>query len=105
MSNWTEGPVSRELPHFALSHDSHASPVALVGHPAIDGRFAVEFLVPRDSDDEVLQIVVREVLHEIDFYLDNVGGPNPWEYAIYHCGTMSNVIPPVHWSYFKPSDS
>ena len=63
------------------SHDSHGSPVALVGHPAIDERFAVELRVPRDSDDESLQSVVRDVLHEIDFHLDEVGGPNPWEHA------------------------
>ncbi len=79
------------------------SPVALIGQPAIDGRFAAELLVPRDSDDEGLQRVVHEVLHETDFYLDEAGGPYPWGYAIYHCGTASNVHSRVHWSYFKPS--
>ena len=105
MSNWTEGPVNRQLPHFALTHDGHESPLALIGKPMIEGRFAVEFLVSRDCDDEALQRVVRKVLHEIDFYHDEAGGPNPWEYAIYHCGTMSNLIPPVHWNYMRPSRS
>ena len=102
MSNWTEGPINRELPHFALTHDSYPSPVAVIGHPAIDGRFAVEFLVPRDSDDLALQSVVGDVLREIGFYLDEAGGPNPWEYARYHCGTTSNAYSTVHWGYFEP---
>ena len=102
MSNWTERPVSRELPHLVLSHNDHTSPVALVG-PEIDGKLGVGFLAPRDSDDEILQGVVRDVLHEIGFYLDEAGGPDPWGYAIYHCGTASNIYSSVHWSYVKRS--
>jgi hypothetical protein len=104
-SKWEERPVDRQQPHFVISHGpiSDASPVALVG-PEIDGKFGVEFLVPRDSEDEHVQSVVRDVLREIDYYLDELGEPHPWAYAIYHCSTMSNLIGRVHWSYYEPSD-
>src|SRR5262245_7151271 len=104
MSNWTERPVSRGEPHFVLSHrhDDYASPVALVG-PAIDGKFAVELLIRGDSADELEQDVVRDVLKEIDFYLNEVGGPDPWVYARYHCGTAANAYSRVRWGYFEAS--
>jgi hypothetical protein len=50
--------------------------------------------------------ILAEVRSELDFYL--VEHPkefpdtgHPWEYAIYHCGTASNVYSSVHWSYFS----
>jgi hypothetical protein len=36
----------------------------------------------------------------LDFYLVERRERNPWAYAIYHCGTGSNMYSKVHWSYF-----
>ncbi len=47
------------------------------------------------EDPEILEDIQRE----LDFYLLEVGGPNPWGYAIYHCGTASNAFSSVSWSY------
>ncbi|HNS51645.1 MAG TPA: hypothetical protein PKO09_10755 [Anaerolineae bacterium] len=46
---------------------------------------------------------VRTVLRNVRFYLIReceISRPpdfHPWNYAIYHCGTMSNVYSMVHW--------
>jgi len=37
---------------------------------------------------------------ELDFYLVEKGGANPWAYAKYHCNTAANMYSSVHWSYF-----
>lgn len=42
----------------------------------------------------------KETIKELDFYFIALEEPDPWEYAIYHCGTMSNAYSSVHWSYF-----
>jgi hypothetical protein len=103
MSTWVERPVDRESPHLVLNHEDHPLPVALVG-PEIDGKLGVEFVVPMNSDDEVLQRVVHDVREDIVFYLDGAGGPVPWEYAIYHCSTAANLYSRVHWGYTGPQE-
>lgn len=37
---------------------------------------------------------------ELNFYLVEKGEKDPWQYAIYHCGTASNIYSDVHWGYF-----
>jgi hypothetical protein len=74
-------------------------PVALVG-PPIGGGVQVEFLVepgnPRNAE------AVNDVKKEIQYYLFELGEPDPWRYAQYHCATVANVYPRVHWSFFQP---
>jgi hypothetical protein len=104
MWSWTESEVGREQPHLVLAHDEHVAPVALVGAPA-DGIFPVQFLVSRESDHEVMRRVVADTVRSLDLYLTEVGRPDPWAYAIYHCRTAANIYQPVHWSYVDPKGS
>ena len=104
MWSWTQSEVGRKLPHLVLAHDEHVAPVALVGAPVGD-VFPVEFLVSPDSDHEAMQKVVADTVRELDFYLTDVGRPNPWAYAIYHFRTASNLYSRVHWSYVDPEAS
>lgn len=57
----------------------------------------VQFLVgdPRNAE------VVGDVKQEIQYYLFDLKEPNPWLYAKYHCGTMSNLYGNVHWPFFE----
>src|SRR4051812_4649469 len=88
--NWSEGVVSREGEHIVLGYGEDDVPAALLA-PGNSG-FAVEFLT---VDREVRRGVEREV----DFYLVELDEPNPWAYAIYHCGTAASVYSVVHWNH------
>jgi hypothetical protein len=71
--------------------------VALVGPPR-HNAFAVQFLIDRDNPAQ--EDVVKDLIHELDFYLIELSEPDPWKYAQYHCGTASNVYSSIHWSFF-----
>ena len=104
MWSWTEREVAREQPHLALAHNEHSATVARVGAP-VDGIFPVQFLVSRESDDEVMRRVVADTVRELDYYLVELGEPDPWAYAIYHCGTAANLYSRVHWSRVVPKET
>lgn len=89
---WTEGIVDRGAEHLQITCGDDANAVALVGRGSAR-TFIVQFL----SFTSELQDGVRR---EIGFYLTEWGGTDPWAYAIYHCGTASNVYSDVHWHYF-----
>jgi len=99
---WVEGSVNRAVQHFVISYGSGCmdegdipeTPVALVG-PPIGGRAIVEFLV--DKSDLSTRESVDAVVGEIDFYLTELGDPNPWRYCLLHTGTLSNAFSRVHW--------
>lgn len=96
---WKLGQVDQTKEHLALSHSILGTkPVALVG-PLSDGEFIVQILL--ETTDAGNAEILRAVLHELDFYLGEAGGPDPWTYARYHCGTSSNVYSSVHWSLFN----
>ena len=58
----------------------------------------VQFLI--EASDPQKADVIRVAEEEIQFYLIEVGGEDPWAYARCHCGTASNIYSPVHWSFF-----
>jgi hypothetical protein len=94
---WVEAPVARGEDHLRLVHDDYApSLVALVGPPA-EGVFPVEFLVADDGTDATVARVLAKVRASLEMYLLEVGRPNPWAYAHYHCGTLANAYGVVHW--------
>jgi hypothetical protein len=99
---WKEGKVDRATAHLTLfvgEWGEPALPVALVAKP-VGNAFAVEFLeVPQFDPDEYERIKLA-VAKELTFYLMEVGGKDPWNYAVYHCGTASNIYSQVHWGYF-----
>ena len=93
---WTEGIVDRAREHFQITCGDDVTPVALLGEGS-ERMFIVQFL-PCTGE------VLREVRHEIDVYLRERGGDYPWNYAIYHSGTLANFYSNVHWSYFPEGD-
>ena len=108
----TAGSVDAAGEHIELRYGSAReaeyeqwTPVAIVGRP-MGGTFPVRWLVDPTEDSDVA-VATRL---ELDFYL--VENPqrslldlDPWEYAVYHCGTTSNVYSDVHWSYFPQGGS
>jgi len=89
---WAEADVAQDEEHFQLGHEESAVRVAaLVGRP-IGQTFRIRIQAHEPK-------VVADLCRELDLYLLEAGGPDPWKYAIYHCSTSSNVYSPVHWSY------
>jgi hypothetical protein len=76
-----------------------ALPVALVAEP-VGQAFAVEFLQIPELDQGEYERIKQAVMKELTFYLVEKGEKDPWQYAIYHCGTASNIYSQVHWAYF-----
>ncbi len=72
--------------------------VARIGPPH-DRTFTVEFLIDPASSE--YREVIEQTQEELDFYLLEVGGPDPWAYAKYHCGTGGNVYSTVHWALYE----
>jgi len=69
--------------------------VARIGPPR-GPVFPVQWLVdPMAVENED---IVEAVEDDLDFFLKDVGRPDPWSYAQYHCGTASNAYGRVHWS-------
>jgi hypothetical protein len=99
---WKEGKVDRSSPHLKLfvgEWGESAVPFALVAKP-VGQSFAVEFLEVPDLDQSEYERIKLAVRKELTFYLVEKGEPDPWKYAIYHCGTASNIYSQVHWGYF-----
>ena len=105
ISQWQKGPVDRTKEHFELRYGSIDAgwsawtPIALIG-PPMGGVVQVQFLV--EPGDPKNAEAVSDVNGEIQFYLFELGERDPWAYAQYHCGTTSNAISTVHWSFFDP---
>ncbi len=98
--SWRVADVDARADHLRLHYGSGdldpASWVlaARVGRP--EGRvFPVQWLV----DPQVVsnKDLVEAVTRDLDFYLKDVGRPDPWSYAQYHCETTSNLYGDVHW--------
>jgi hypothetical protein len=100
---WQEGRVDRAAPHLKLFYGHRgksalpghwgksALPVALVAKP-VGNTFAAEFLpIPELGQGEYERIKLA-VTKELTFYLVEKGEPDPWNYAIYHCGTASKRL-------------
>lgn len=103
--SWSGGEVDTYAEHMELRYGSVEDggwdtwiPVALISAPQ-DKVFNVQFIL--QPHDEASKLALEAVKRELDFYLLEVGGPDPWSYAQYHCGTMADVYSQVHWSFFK----
>jgi len=97
MRPWREGTVRRDEPHFVLSHDDISSPLALLGR-AGDTAFVVELV----AEPEATSGPITELRDALDYYLEQLGEPDPWAYAIHHAGTSANVYSRIHWRYVDP---
>ena len=100
---WREGKVDPTAQHMKLVYGDSALPVALVAKP-VESTFIVEFVQLPDLDKKEYERIKSATTKEISFYLVEKGEEDPWNYAIYHCGTSSNIYSDVHWGYF-PGDT
>jgi hypothetical protein len=98
--SWRESSVNGGGDYVELRYGSQDAdprswiPAARFGPPK--GRvFPVAWLVdPRRPENRDL---VEAIERDLDYYLKDAGRPDPWSYAPYHCGTMSNWYGDVHW--------
>jgi hypothetical protein len=102
-SEWFEGDVDPEGEHLRLCFGDGWNPLALVARDGESG-FRVEFLVDPAKDPAAAE-ALEAVRRDLDFYLVDTNEPNPWAYAVYHCGTTSNLHSSVHWEHRLPSPS
>jgi hypothetical protein len=99
--SWVEGAVDSSGEHIRLCFGGEWEPVALLA-PTGEGRYAAEFLLDPAVSDEAAE-AIREARRALDFYLVELDEPDPWAYAIYHCGTASNLYSPIHWEHHRPA--
>lgn len=107
MWEWLEGKVELTAPHMKLfigDRGESALPVAVVAK-AVGNTFAVEFLPLPELNQEENNRIKLAVTKELNFYLVEKGEKDPWQYAIYHCGTASNIYSDVHWGYYPGSST
>ncbi len=97
---WIEGCIDADADHIALTYRDDPKPLALVA-PGPSQTFIVEFL--REPMDELARKQRDCARRELDFYLVELRKPDPWAYAVYHCGTAANAYSDVHWSFFPRS--
>ena len=72
--------------------------VARVGRP-VNRVFPVHFVLP---DDKRENVEAREAVGwSLDYYLVELGKPDPWEYATYHTMTLANMYSRVHWAWIR----
>jgi hypothetical protein len=103
--SWRETQVARAGTYLSLTHDYTGDEVlAFVGPPS-DAVFPVEMIRHDAMDDATLREVETDVRRELDYYLLEVGGDDPWEYAIYHCGTAANAHSNVHWGCWQTAET
>jgi hypothetical protein len=103
--SWREGEIDARGGYLVLFYGPEDAdrddwtPAARVGRPR--GRvFPVEWLVDVASVEN--EALVKAVSADLDFYLKDVGRPDPWSYARYHCHTTSNLYGEVHWAVATP---
>jgi hypothetical protein len=103
--SWRQAKVDARGGYVVLLHGSAEAdpqswvPAARVG-PARGHVFPVEWLVDANVENREL---VEAVTFDLDFYLKDVGRPDPWSYVQYHCQTMSNWYGDVHWAWVAAS--
>jgi len=95
---WREGKVDAAATHKKLVYGDAELPVALVANP-VGNLFIVECLQIPETDQGEYARIKLAVTTELSFYLVASDKKEPWEVAIYHCGTRSNIYSDVHWRY------
>jgi hypothetical protein len=93
MENWVEGIVDINEEHIKIRYMDN-DPIVLVSNS--QGKIIFQFLDSSPDDHEAIEAITRE----LNFYFIELQKENPWLYAIYHCGTASNLYSKVHWAYY-----
>jgi hypothetical protein len=98
--SWREAVVDQRADYLEARYGSADDdpeswvPVARVGRGQ-SRVFRVQWLVdPRAVENRER---VAAVVSDIEYCLNVVGGPDPWAYAQYHCGTAANWYSRLHW--------
>lgn len=99
---WREGKVDPDSPHIGIIYGEWSESALLVARVAkpVGNIFVVEFLQIPQLNESEYQRMKLAVTKELNFFLVELGEKHPWHYAIYHCGTASNMYGDVHWGYF-----
>lgn len=103
--SWREASVDPRGHHVDIYYGSEDDDpeswvhVARVGPPR-SRVFPVQFVVDPRAVENMARI--QAVAHELDYYLKDVGRPDPWSYAQYHCGSTANMYGHVHWWCVQP---
>lgn len=100
---WREGDVDPLTDHLSLWSVEHEVEIARVGPPK-ENTFAVQFFSPEGLTGSALEEVRAGASRELDFYLVELGEPDPWLYARYHCGTYANFYANVQWAWMSKDE-
>jgi hypothetical protein len=99
---WEEGVVDEQKEHIELRYGNaeetaydNWETIARIAKPK-HHVFSVEWLVRQDSPEH--KEILEDARRDLDFLLVELDKPDPWAYALYHCGTLSNIYSRVHWS-------
>lgn len=96
-----EGSVEQTAEHFEILYGDEGALIARVSQGA-DKTFVVQYeALPTVEND--IQQAVDAVRKQIEYYLVELGEPDPWSYAVYHCGTMADAYSQVHWAHIPAS--
>jgi hypothetical protein len=102
---WDEGDVDASREHIELRYGNALKtdcdawiPVARVGKP-IGMTFPVQWLLQEKKAPRNIRMF-NEAVRELNFYLIQLLKADPWEYAIHHCLSASNMYSRIHWAYF-----
>lgn len=99
---WREGRVDPTGAHLGIFYGEWGESAVLAAQVSkpVGNAFVVEFVaIPKLIESEYEQVKLS-VEKDLNFVLLEIGGSDPWNYAIYHCGTGANMYGDVHWSYF-----
>jgi len=104
---WNEGKVNSRMEHIKVGYggyDKPFVPIALVA-PGKGQSFVVEFMVKKSELEPKKKHIYDKVLRQLDYFLLELNDPNPWTYAIYHCGSTANAYSDIRWAYFPKGDT
>jgi protein-tyrosine-phosphatase/phosphohistidine swiveling domain-containing protein len=100
---WIEGVVDKKEEHVEITYsdirkDEKEIPIAIVA-PG-EHVFVVQFIYQGDQHGTKMQSILKEVTHQLDFFLVEKGDEDPWAYVQYHCTyAAANLYSNVHWGW------
>ena len=95
---WVTGIVDDNVEHIRIWHVENETPIALVA-PGQGRSFVVQFLLADKPEDILICKIMKDVRHDLDYYLVEKRENNPWAYAKYHCNSGANMYSEVRWIY------
>ena len=99
---WEEGFVDTKEKHIKVGYGGFEDPfvpMALVA-PGEGNCFVVQFLIKKEEIDPNKRANYDAMIKELNFFLVELCKEKPWNYAIYHCGTASNMYSTIRWAYY-----